>query len=65
MNPQAHWRRSSYSGGEGGACVEVVDGLTHVLPVRDSKNPDGPVLAFGRAGWSSFVEALKSGELSA
>lgn len=62
---QVSWRKSSYSDGNGGSCVEVADGLVGVLPVRDSKDPDGPVLAFGHAGWSAFVAALKSDELSA
>jgi hypothetical protein len=34
------WRKSSYSSGQGGACVE----LACAGAVRDSKNPDGPVL---------------------
>lgn len=42
------WRKSSYSGGNGGECVELTASLDHVL-MRDSKNPDGPVLSFQRA----------------
>ncbi|HEU5469033.1 MAG TPA: DUF397 domain-containing protein [Actinophytocola sp.] len=38
------WRTSSFSGGNG-ACVEVSSAPAALL-VRDSKNPDGPVLAF-------------------
>ena len=41
------WRKSSYSGGDEGSCVEVLDNLPAVVPVRDSKNPDGPALVFG------------------
>ncbi|WP_149263397.1 DUF397 domain-containing protein [Actinomadura sp. K4S16] len=37
------WRKSSYSGGSGGECVEVAAGAGCVL-VRDSKDPDGPCL---------------------
>ncbi|MFE1363972.1 DUF397 domain-containing protein [Streptomyces anulatus] len=59
------WRKSSYSNQDGGACVEVADGFTAVVPVRDSKNPSGPVLTFAASGWSSFVSAVKDGELSA
>ncbi|MER7665741.1 MULTISPECIES: DUF397 domain-containing protein [unclassified Streptomyces] len=59
----AIWRTSSYSNGEGGACVEVADGFTHVTPVRDSKNPDGPALVFAHARWASFVSAVKRGAL--
>ncbi|WTB19434.1 DUF397 domain-containing protein [Streptomyces sp. NBC_00829] len=53
------WRKSSYSNGEGGACVEVADGFVGVLPVRDSKCPHGPALVFGARGWEAFVDALK------
>ncbi|HEX9338573.1 MAG TPA: DUF397 domain-containing protein, partial [Pseudonocardiaceae bacterium] len=36
------WRKSSYSGGDGNsACIELAHDLG---AVRDSKNPDGPVL---------------------
>ncbi|MFH9136575.1 DUF397 domain-containing protein [Streptomyces sp. NPDC017524] len=59
------WRKSSYSNQDGGACVEVADGFTVVVPVRDSKNPSGPALTFAADGWSSFVSAVRNGELSA
>ncbi|MEU5285674.1 DUF397 domain-containing protein [Streptomyces sp. NPDC020755] len=59
------WRKSSYSNQDGGACVEVADGFTAVVPVRDSKNPSGPALSFAASGWSSFVSAVRNGELSA
>jgi putative AlgH/UPF0301 family transcriptional regulator len=47
------WRKSSHSGG-GNDCVEIstVDAGT---AVRDSKNPDGPRLSFGCAGWATFL----------
>ena len=56
----AAWRKSSHSNQEGGNCVEVGDGMTAVVPVRDSKNPDGPVLVFPVGVWGSFVGELKS-----
>ncbi|GAA3376834.1 hypothetical protein GCM10020367_50100 [Streptomyces sannanensis] len=56
------WRKSSYSNGEGGNCVEVADGLPGVAPVRDSKDPEGPALVFRAPGWASFVDALKEGD---
>lgn len=59
----AQWRTSSYSDGEGGSCVEVADDFPHVLPVRDSKCPDGPALVFGVHGWAAFVTAVKDGSL--
>ncbi|GAA2456012.1 DUF397 domain-containing protein [Streptomyces macrosporus] len=57
----ATWRKSSYSGGEGGNCVEVADGVPGVVPVRDGKVADGPVLVFGASAWSSFVAAVRGG----
>ncbi|WP_328401494.1 DUF397 domain-containing protein [Streptomyces sp. NBC_00390] len=59
----AVWRKSSYSNGEGGACLEVADGFPSVLPVRDSKRPEGPALVFGADGWAPFVAAVKDGTL--
>ena len=59
------WRKSSYSGNEGGSCIEVLDGHPSGVPVRDSKDPHGPALVFPAAGWSSFVTAVKDGSLSA
>jgi hypothetical protein len=59
------WFTSSYSD-NGGNCVEVAGNLatSHgVVPVRDSKDPNGPALTFSPATWTAFVSALKSGEL--
>ncbi len=41
----ARWRTSSYSGDNGGNCVEVRTAVP-AIAIRDSKNPAGPVLAF-------------------
>ena len=52
------WRTSSYSGSNGGTCVEV--GTTGpAVEVRDSKHPDGPWLAFA-AAWKAFTKQLKA-----
>ncbi|BCJ59315.1 DUF397 domain-containing protein [Micromonospora endophytica] len=51
----AQWRKSSKSGSNGGACVEVADNLPGVVGVRDSKDPAGPALAFVPAAWRAFV----------
>ncbi|WP_369262968.1 DUF397 domain-containing protein [Streptomyces sp. R35] len=59
------WRKSSYSNSDGGACVEVSDDFTTVVPVRDSKVPHGSVLVFPAAGWASFVSAVRGGQLGA
>ncbi|MGW0822027.1 DUF397 domain-containing protein [Streptomyces sp. NPDC002845] len=56
----ARWRKSSYSNGSGGDCVEVAQGLPGVVPVRDSKQAqDGPVLPFRPSAWSHFLTTLK------
>ncbi|MGW7088814.1 DUF397 domain-containing protein [Streptomyces sp. NPDC054871] len=60
----AVWRKSSYSNGSGGLCVEVADGLPGVVPVRDSKVTDGPTLTLPATAWAPFVTALAKGELA-
>ena len=55
----ATWRKSTYSGGGGNDCLEVVDGHPTHIPVRDSKAPQGPVLTFRSRSWTAFVEDLK------
>jgi hypothetical protein len=58
------WRKSSYSGGSGGNCLEVADGIAGVVPVRDSQNPHGPALLFPAPAFAAFVDAIVGGELS-
>lgn len=67
------WRKSSYSMGNGGNCVEVADHARPVnahtvdaqtvnapaIDVRDSKVPDGPVLRIPGEQWQAFVAGLK------
>lgn len=55
------WRKSSYSGNSGGECVELRAGLD---AVRDSKNPDGPVLEVEPARLKAFVNAVKAGDFN-
>lgn len=52
------WRKSSYSNSQAGDCVEVADHIPGLVPVRDSKNPQGPALMFPADAWSAFVTAL-------
>ncbi len=56
----AIWKKSSYSEANGGMCVEWAPALapSGVVPVRDSKNPDGPVIAVPAAAWSMFITTL-------
>ncbi|GAA3165889.1 MULTISPECIES: DUF397 domain-containing protein [Streptomyces] len=58
------WFKSSYSG-NGGQCIEVAANLAAargIVPVRDSKDPHGPALAFPAAAFSSFVAGVKDGQ---
>ncbi len=55
----ADWRKSSYSGTNGGNCVEIARNLPGVVAVRDSKDPGGPALAFTPADWEAFTAGLK------
>ncbi|MFI8198582.1 DUF397 domain-containing protein [Streptomyces sp. NPDC085942] len=57
------WVKSSYSG-NGGTCVEWAPrtaSLTGIVPVRDSKNPNGPALTVAAAAFTSFVTGVKTG----
>ncbi|WP_031518831.1 DUF397 domain-containing protein [Streptomyces sp. NRRL F-5123] len=62
-SPMTTWRKSSYSGSTND-CIEVADDLTGVIPVPDSKDPQGPTLAFSPEAWSAFVAGLKRGDFS-
>ncbi|WP_326672456.1 DUF397 domain-containing protein [Streptomyces sp. NBC_01257] len=53
----ARWRTSTYSGGNN-ECVEVGHNVPHLVPVRDSKRPAGPVIAFGSDAWRTFIGEL-------
>ncbi|MEV7563976.1 DUF397 domain-containing protein [Streptomyces tanashiensis] len=56
----ARWRKSSYSGDNGGECIEIADLAAHVA-VRDSKNPEGPALLATPAAFTAFVGAAAEG----
>ena len=57
--PRAAWRKSRYSNGQA-ECVEVTGNLPGIVAVRDSKDPDGPVLAFRREQWRAFAATVKT-----
>ncbi len=52
------WRKSSYSDGNGGACVETASGTGTVF-VRDTTNRDGVTLQFTAAAWQDFTRRLR------
>jgi len=55
----SNWRKSSYSSGQGGQCVEVATAPGHVA-VRDTKdNGNGPVLRVRSADWSRLMKSIK------
>jgi hypothetical protein len=55
------WRKSSYSNGGDNNCVEVADcRCAHVVPVRDSKAPNGPVLLVPALAWRTFLTTVKA-----
>jgi hypothetical protein len=53
------WFKSTYSGSEGGQCLEVAT-CPHTIHIRDSKNPEetGPTLQFDVTTWSAFTKSL-------
>ncbi|MFK8910075.1 DUF397 domain-containing protein [Streptomyces sp. YS-3] len=53
----AAWRKSSHSSDQGGECIEVAD-LPHAVAVRDSKDPDGPVITLSPAAFGAFVRSV-------
>ncbi|AJE85946.1 hypothetical protein SLNWT_5570 [Streptomyces albus] len=61
------WFKSSYSG-NGGQCVEVATNLVAscgVVPCRDSKRPNGPVLDVPASAFTSLVTGVKAGKFDA
>ncbi|MFJ8477936.1 DUF397 domain-containing protein [Kitasatospora sp. NPDC094011] len=58
----AAWRKSRFSANQGN-CVEVADGFAGIVPVRDSKDPNGPAFTFPADAWTAFIDAIKTNEL--
>ncbi|GAA2349709.1 DUF397 domain-containing protein [Streptomyces kunmingensis] len=67
MNPQqrhfdantTRWFKATHSSGDNN-CLETAR-VPHLVPVRDSKTPEGPILLFSTATWDRFITELKSG----
>jgi hypothetical protein len=56
----AHWFKSSYSGGAGSDCVEVAF-TGSVTSARDSKTPQRGVLSVRDSAFTVFIEGIKTG----
>ena len=54
---ESNWRKSSYSGSNGGECVEVA--ATGAVLVRDTADRTGPVLTFTVEAWRAFTAAIR------
>ena len=54
------WRKSTYSGSNGGGCIETASHDNRTL-VRDTQDRTGPVLRFGPAAWRQFTNRVKDG----
>jgi hypothetical protein len=52
------WRKSSYSGANGGNCVETANG-DGVIVVRDTTNREGVTLGVPAAAWARFTASLR------
>jgi hypothetical protein len=55
----ARWAKSRRSA-NGGNCVEIARNLPGIIAVRDSKNPNGPVLILTPAQWRTFTSQIKN-----
>ncbi|GAB2953943.1 hypothetical protein GCM10023080_010910 [Streptomyces pseudoechinosporeus] len=55
----ATWRKSTYSNGQGGDCLEIAPNVPGTVPVRDSKNPTGPALLFPPSAWAAFIADIR------
>jgi hypothetical protein len=55
---RAEWRKSSYSGGNGGDCIEVAS-LPDAVAVRDTKNREGAKLTFTPDAWREFTAKIR------
>jgi hypothetical protein len=58
----ADWRKSTFSGGNGGNCVEVARNLPGIVAVRDSKDREGPALVFTPGEWRAFLDGVRAEE---
>ena len=58
METAGNWRTASYSGANGGECVEVASAESAVI-VRDTKNRDGDTVSVPASAWRAFLSAVR------
>ncbi|MFC4586119.1 DUF397 domain-containing protein [Sphaerisporangium corydalis] len=58
----AEWRKSSWSSGDGGQCVEVATNIPGLVAIRDSKVPHGSALVVLPAQWGAFLQRIRTGD---
>jgi Domain of unknown function (DUF397) len=59
---KADWRKSTYSGNNGGNCVEIARNLPGVVAIRDSKDREGPALVVGPRAFAALIAGIRAGE---
>ncbi|MFI1888697.1 DUF397 domain-containing protein [Streptomyces jumonjinensis] len=60
------WVKSTYSGGDGGQCIEWAPAMaatTRVVPIRDSKRPAGPSLAVSAEAFAGLVAMARTADV--
>ena len=58
MSDNLVWRKASYSSGQGGNCVEIAALPANGMAIRDSKDPNGPVISLTTGQWAELVKSL-------
>jgi hypothetical protein len=58
LETSGNWRTASYSGANGGECVEVANAADAVI-VRDTKDRNGGTLSVPAGAWRTFIAAMK------
>jgi hypothetical protein len=59
-SPSLDWRKSTRC--DSGTCVEVALTVDRHVAMRNSTDPDGPVLTFSTDAWSAFIKDIQGGE---
>lgn len=60
LHQRLRWRKSSYSGGEGGDCVEIAIAPDGGRYLRDSKDRSQPALSLTESEWRAFLRTIKA-----